>query len=105
MMIATGFSRINLKHVLYLCAVVCLYFTSSYSYARTTLKICHEANNYPPYIYQQDNQAKGLLTDIIKTTAENAKVTVQFDAKSWNRCQKDVKAGNSHALFAMIKTP
>lgn len=104
-MIATGFSRINLKHALYLSAIICICFTSSNSYARTTLKICHEASNFPSYIYQQENQAKGLLTDIIKTAAENAKVTVQFDAKPWNRCQKDVKAGNSHALFAMIKTP
>jgi len=104
-MIATGFSRINLKHALYLCAVICIFFTSSHSYARTTLKICHEASNYPPYIYREENQAKGLLTDIIKAAAENAKVAVQFDAKPWNRCQKDVKVGKSHALFAMIKTP
>ena len=105
LMIATGFSKIRTKHALYLYIVLCICFTSPYTYARPTLKICHEARNYPPYIYQEENQVKGLLTDIIKTAAENAIVAVQFDAKPWNRCQRDVKAGNSHALFAMIKTP
>ena len=75
------------------------------SYAADKLKICHEASNYPPYIYQQDNQAQGLLVDIILSAAEALNIQIEFDAKPWNRCQKDVKTGRSHALFAMIKTP
>jgi len=82
---------------------LCL-FTNT-NYAAPSLKICHEASNYPPYIYQEDNQSKGLLVDIIDEAAQNMKLHIEFDAKPWKRCQKDVQTGNSHALFAMIKTP
>jgi polar amino acid transport system substrate-binding protein len=82
-----------------------LFLFLSPSYAAPKLKICHEASNYPPYIYQQDNQAQGLLVDIILGAAEALNIQIEFDAKPWNRCQKDVKTGRSHALFAMIKTP
>lgn len=82
-----------------------LFLFLSPSYAAPKLKICHEASNYPPYIYLHNNQAQGLLVDIILGAAEALNIQIVFDAKPWNRCQKDVKTGKSHALFAMIKTP
>lgn len=97
---------VNLKNPLFTFSLLLWGFSfSSSANASLNLKICHEASNYPPYIYQQDGQAAGLLVNIIQTSAKNLNIHVEFDAKPWKRCQKDVKEGKSHALFAMIKTP
>ena len=69
-----------------------------------SLKICHEMNSYPPYIYQEDNISKGMLVDIIKGAVKEIKVSVELYSKPWIRCQQDVISGQAHALFAMIQT-
>jgi len=69
-----------------------------------SLKICHEENNYPPYIYQEENVAKGILVDIIKASAKEINISVELYSKPWKRCQQDVISGQAHALFAMIQT-
>ena len=72
--------------------------------AQTLLRICHEFNKYPPYIYQETKESKGILIDIVDRAAADSNVQIEFYARSWKRCQKDVVSGYAHALFAMILT-
>ena len=69
-----------------------------------SLKICYEDNNYPPYIYREDNVGKGILVDIITAAAQDTGVSMELYSKPWKRCQQDVISGEAHALFAMIET-
>lgn len=81
----------------------CGLFTAQVS-ASSSLKICHEANQYPPYIFQENAQSRGLLIDIVQKASQLSNIPVTFYGTSWTRCQKDVKAGKAHALFAMVQT-
>ena len=83
---------------------ICSVFFSNTINAQPTLKICHENNHYPPYIYLDDAKLSGILIEIIKLASKQTQFKVEFYAKPWARCQKDVKAGTAHALFAMIST-
>jgi len=74
------------------------------SAAQISLKICHEENYYPPYIYQEKNVAKGILVDIIMAAVKEINISVELYSKSWIRCQQDVMSGQAHALFAMVQT-
>ncbi|KTF16657.1 hypothetical protein ATS75_04190 [Pseudoalteromonas sp. H105] len=68
------------------------------------LKICYEDFANPPYIYSEDNIAKGILADIITAAIKDVNVSVALYSKPWMRCQQDVISGEAHALFAMIQT-
>ncbi len=72
--------------------------------ASSSLKICHEANQYPPYIYHENGQSRGLLIDIVQKASQLSNISVTFYGTSWTRCQKDVETGQADALFAMVKT-
>jgi len=74
------------------------------SAAQLSLKICHEENDYPPYIHQEENVTKGILVDIIKIAVKEINVSVELYSKPWIRCQQDVISGQAHALFAMVQT-
>jgi polar amino acid transport system substrate-binding protein len=74
------------------------------SAAQISIKICHEENYYPPYIYQEENVPKGILVDIIKAAVEEINVSVELYSKPWIRCQQEVISGKAHALFAMVQT-
>lgn len=68
------------------------------------IKICHEANYYPPYIYSNGLDAVGILVDIIDHTSGVTTKSIELYSNSWSRCKEDVIAGRAHALFAMVHT-
>ena len=72
--------------------------------AQPKLKICHEDNHNPPFIYQDSEQIKGILIDIVELTSSKSGAVIEIYSKPWVRCQQDVKMGKAHALFAMIST-
>lgn len=68
------------------------------------MRICYEAKHYPPYILQSDSTPKGILIDIVTFASQKAEQPIALYSNSWERCQRDVKAGRAHALFAMVRT-
>ena len=72
--------------------------------ANNTIKICHEANHYPPYISLKDSEPEGILVDIIIDASQKVEQSIELYSNSWIRCQQDVMAGRAQALFAMVNT-
>lgn len=87
----------------YLLTTLLLISMPSYA-SKMSLKICHENNYYPPYIFLEKQDAKGILVDIIDAATKEVNISVELYARPWIRCQQDVISGQAHALFAMVKT-
>ena len=94
----------NKKTITSLLSIIALLLPTLAS-ANQVLKVCHEVTDLKPIIYKENNEAKGLIITLLKTAASELGVDLQFHAKPWNRCQKEVLTGKSHTLFGMIKTP
>lgn len=92
------------RNTMILNALLTLLLVVSFSINAKPWQLCHEDKEYPPYI-SSDNQASGLLVDILEHAASSSNIELYFTALPWKRCQQAVKDGIYDGLFAMIKTP
>jgi len=65
--------------------------------------ICHENQNYRPYVEIDVNgNSSGILTNIIKKTFEEAGVEFKLVSYPWKRCITELRKGRVHAIYAAI---
>ncbi len=61
--------------------------------------------DYPPYEYMEDDEAKGINIAIIREAFRRMKVKPVFRTMPWKRGLYELKAGNIAALASGFKTP
>lgn len=57
------------------------------------LKICIDNNNWLPFIYIEDSQAKGIHIEIISSTLTSLNYQFEFHPVPWKRCLKGLEQG------------
>jgi polar amino acid transport system substrate-binding protein len=72
--------------------------------ANSSIRICYEANHFPPYSFEKNSVPVGILVDLIDYASQETDQPIELYSNSWNRCQQDVIAGRAQALFAMVST-
>ncbi len=81
--------------------VVGLLFFAFYSKAESTqktLKICLDGANWRPFIYQEDNQIKGLHIETIEGALTDLGLSYEFKVTPWKRCLKGAEKGVFDAI-------
>lgn len=71
--------------------------------AETTLLFI--AEEYHPYEYKENGEAKGTDVDIIKEVCRRLNITPIFEFKPWIRALSDIKTGKADAIFSLFHTP
>lgn len=82
-------------------------FIPTLSMASQKLTLCFEMAEYLPYLdsLNAKKNTKGYLNELITQTGQSLGIEIILKRDSWGRCQRDVLAGSSHGLFAMVATP
>jgi polar amino acid transport system substrate-binding protein len=60
---------------------------------------------YPPYEYEEDGQARGMVVEIVREAFRRAGRPVQVEVMPWARALQETQAGRADGLFAAVKTP
>ncbi len=60
--------------------------------------------DFPPYEYQENEEAKGIQVEIVKTIFERAGIPLQLQFAPFSRAYKDVQEGKIAGLFNFYKT-
>lgn len=60
--------------------------------------------DYPPYIYEDENTIKGLSVEIIEEVFTKMGVSIKITILPWVRALKQIKVGESDAIFTVYKT-
>lgn len=58
---------------------------------------------YPPYIFEENNEVKGLSVDIVKKVFQKMNQEVEIHIQPWVRSQQDIKDGNADVIFTVFK--
>ena len=75
--------------------------TSSVGYAQ---KITLAYVDFPPYEYQENNEPKGVLVEIVKTLFERANIPLDLQYLPFKRAYQDTLDGKIAGLFNFYKT-
>ncbi len=60
---------------------------------------------YPPYQYQEGNEVKGMVVDIVREAFKRLKMDTQIRLNAWPRSLAMVKDGHADAIFTAYKNP
>ncbi|MEJ2793765.1 transporter substrate-binding domain-containing protein [Iodobacter sp. LRB] len=66
------------------------------------LKLCHQDVDVYPWTYGKN---QGLDRYVIQTVASRLKITIEYRARPWKRCQYEVRNGTSDGMFPASFTP
>lgn len=62
------------------------------------------SSQYPPYVFQEDGEIKGLSVDLVREIARRSNVAIEIEVMPWARSLNAVKYGLAHGIFALFKT-
>lgn len=94
-----------------LAILVSLMLISVGSNAGALLRVCHENQNYPPYLSatlstDSDSQHKqGLLADLLNASAQQLDIKIEYISAPWKRCILFMKTGSVDALLSAVHDP
>ncbi|OZG71891.1 amino acid ABC transporter substrate-binding protein [Hahella sp. CCB-MM4] len=60
---------------------------------------------YPPYQYQEEDQVKGMVVDIVNEAFKRLNMDTQIRLNAWPRSLSMVKEGQADAIFTAYKNP
>ncbi|WP_019613842.1 substrate-binding periplasmic protein [Psychromonas ossibalaenae] len=90
---------VSLKYML----IAGLVFFSAYGTAKEMRVVF--SDGYLPFSWQQDNQIKGILKDLLdEILVQRMGIKVSYEICPWARCQMMVKEGQRDALFTVSST-
>ena len=61
------------------------------------------ALQYPPYVYTEDNQVKGLATRMVRSIFDQLNVEIHIQILPWARALKALKNGAADGVFTIFK--
>lgn len=79
---------------------LCLFVSSISAFAQTFRFVTED---YPPYVYSEGGQAKGLDVEIINAIKKKANIDVKIEFYPWNRALSMVQDGTADAIFSLFK--
>lgn len=84
---------------------VAMLLVSDFSFA-ADYRIVTTGADYKPYSFvDESNAVRGLYRDIIAGAADSIAVSVSFTAMPWRRASAMTRAGRTHGIFVVYKTP
>ena len=61
--------------------------------------------HYPPFIYQENNKAAGLVVDLGQAIIQKAQINARIAAMEWGEAQAQLRNAQADALLLVNKTP
>ena len=87
----------QIKNILIL--MICM-LTATLTFAEVKV-LKFNTQDFAPFSYKIDGNISGPAVDVIKKVCGEMNVWCSFQMLPWTRAQKEVKAGNAHALFVI----
>lgn len=69
---------------------------------RPLLRICYEADDALPFWTDAEQANPGLLIELIRSTAKQLDLRLEFQRQPWKRCVMQLQSGQTDGLFAAI---
>ncbi|MDT9001640.1 transporter substrate-binding domain-containing protein [Paucibacter sp. APW11] len=71
--------------------------------AGQTIRVCDDANEWPPYSYLQREagrqELRGFSVDLVKSIFAKHGISVQIDLLPWKRCLREVSEGRQYQML------